>query len=159
MGDGKRQIMISYQWDSKTEVMKLYEALIVDGYKVWIDKERMHGDINDRMAEAVKDSSIILLCMTKKYEESQNCKKEYTFADECKKRIIPIYFEEDYKAGGGLAIIIAGKRYFNFRRKEKFDSEFCNLKVEIRKQLEELGECKIFILQNQYSTLIRKIFS
>ena len=142
MEDDKPQIMISYQWDSKTEVLKLYEALIGDGYKVWIDKEKVHGNINDRMAEGVKDSSIILLCMTKEYEESPNCKKEYNYADECKKRIIPIYFEEDYKkAGGGLAIIIAGKLYFDFRGKYNFDSEICKLKGEIDMHLDEIGEC------------------
>ena len=141
MEDGKRQIMISYQWDSQSEVLKLYEALKDYGYRLWIDKEKVHGNIYDRMAEGVKDSSIILLCMTKKYEDSDNCKSEYSYAKECKKRIIPIYFEEDYKAGGGLAIIIAGKRYFDFRSKDNFDSEICKLKGEIDKQLHELGEC------------------
>ena len=141
MEDDKPQIMISYQWDSQTEVLKLYEALKDYGYKVWIDKEKVHGNILDRMAEGVEESSIILLCMTKKYEKSDNCKKEYNYADECKKRIIPIYFEKKFTADGALGLIISQHLYFNFTNKDNIDSEICKLKEEIDKHLDELGEC------------------
>ena len=159
MEDGKPQIMISYQWDSQTEVLKLYEALIGDGYKVWIDKKKMSENIYERMAEGVEESSIILLCMTKKYESSENCKSEYNYAKDCKKRIIPIYFERNYKAGGALAVIIAGSLHFSLTNKDDFSSKICELKGEIDKQLHELGECKIFVLPSQYSTIIRKLIS
>ncbi len=35
----------------------------------------MHGNINDRMKEAVDKSHCVLKCMSKEYENSPNCKK------------------------------------------------------------------------------------
>ena len=147
MAGCKQQLMISYNWDSQKDVLKLREALTGYGYNVWIDIERMHENIYERMAEAVKESSIILLCMTKKYEKSKNCNREFQFAEQLRKRIIPIYFEKNYTADGPLALIISGKRYFDLRNKGNFDSEILKLKEEVDEQLEELGTDLIVFLQ------------
>jgi hypothetical protein len=67
-------VMISYQWDSKDMCLRIKESLKAHGYKVWIDVEQMHGDINDRMAEGVQNSRCVLLCVTRKYKDSKNCR-------------------------------------------------------------------------------------
>jgi hypothetical protein len=71
--DQQYDVMISYQWDSKDMCLRINESLKAHGYKVWIDEEQMHSDINDRMAEGVENSRCVLLCVTKKYKESKNC--------------------------------------------------------------------------------------
>ena len=139
MEDCTPQLMISYQWDSRKDVLKLHQALTDDRYCVWIDEEQMHENIYERMAEAVRESSLILLCMTKKYEDSDICKGEFLFAKDLKKKIIPIYLEKEYKPGGSLGIIIAGKLYFDITNKDNFDNEICKIKGEINKQLDEIG--------------------
>ena len=45
--------MISYNWGSKEMAMKIKEGVEKGGYRVWIDQDRMYGDMNARMAEAV----------------------------------------------------------------------------------------------------------
>jgi hypothetical protein len=71
----KYDLMISYQWSHQKTCLAIKQSLEKLGYRVWMDTEKMVGDLNDRMAEAVDKSHIILICMSKKYEESQNCKK------------------------------------------------------------------------------------
>ncbi len=67
--------MISYQWDKQTTCLAIKENLEQAGYTVWMDVEKMVGDLNDRMAEAVDNSGIILVCMSEKYQNSKNCQK------------------------------------------------------------------------------------
>ena len=33
------------------------------------------GNMDDRMAEAVEQAAVVLVCFSKKYQESANCKK------------------------------------------------------------------------------------
>ncbi len=66
-------VMISYQWDSKDMCLRIKNSLADSGYNVWIDEEQMHGNIFKRMAEAVEKSRCVLLCVTEKYKESENC--------------------------------------------------------------------------------------
>ena len=80
MEDCQRRVMISYQWNSKDDALKLYDALTEYGFNVWIDVKKMSGDIYQRMSEGVNKSSVFLLCMTLKYEKSDSCNKEFKFA-------------------------------------------------------------------------------
>ncbi len=78
--DSKGHIMISYQWDSQKEVIRIKERLEADGYDIWIDLEEMQGNIYMKMAEAVEGAAAIITCMTQKYEKSINCNKEIQYA-------------------------------------------------------------------------------
>ena len=49
-------------------------------------------------------------------QESANCRREASYANDLKKPIIPIIMEQDYKPDGSwgwLGLIIAGKLYYN----------------------------------------------
>lgn len=140
MDGSKPQLMISYQWDNKEEVWEISEALKSFGYKVWLDVEQMHGDIYERMAEGVEQSSIILPCLTSKYEKSKNCCRELEFAVVKNKKIIPIHLEENYEAKGAIGLFTAGKLYFNFTSKNKFHANISALKKEIDGQFVCKGE-------------------
>lgn len=37
----ERHVFISYQWDSKPIIMKLVNSLKVEGYRVWVDFDKM----------------------------------------------------------------------------------------------------------------------
>jgi hypothetical protein len=67
-------VMISYAWSNQETAFEIRDHLRRRGLRVWIDKERMHGNINDRMKEAVDKSRCVLICMSEKYEKSTNCK-------------------------------------------------------------------------------------
>jgi hypothetical protein len=74
-GGNKYDVMISYQWDSQNKCLQIKKGLEHAGYRVWIDVEQMHADMNDRMAEAIEGSACVIVCMTSKYKDSANCKK------------------------------------------------------------------------------------
>jgi hypothetical protein len=71
-------IMISYQWDSQEKCLMIKHGLERWGYRVWFDVDQMYSGMNDRMAEAIENSKCILICMTRKYKDSVNCKKAST---------------------------------------------------------------------------------
>ena len=67
------------------------------------------------MAEGVDGCKAIVCFMTQKYQESKNCKRELTYADQQDKEIIPCMAQDDYKAQGWLGIVTAGLLWMNFR--------------------------------------------
>jgi hypothetical protein len=73
--ENKFDIMISYNHQSQEEILKIKNGLTNYGYKVWIDVEQMIGHVNERVAEAIDNSSCILICMTNAYRDSPNCRK------------------------------------------------------------------------------------
>ena len=69
-----KHVMISYQWDVQTLVIKLKDRLQADGYKVWMDIDEMGGCTLESMAKAVENASVVLVCVSQKYKESPNCR-------------------------------------------------------------------------------------
>ena len=41
------------------------------GYKTWMDVDNMSGSTLEAMAKAVEGSAVVLICVSKKYKESQ----------------------------------------------------------------------------------------
>ena len=70
-------VMLSYQWNSKKKVTEIRNYLVANDISVWMDEEQMHGKLNDRMAEGVVNSKVVMLCLSSDYEKSHNCKKEF----------------------------------------------------------------------------------
>lgn len=67
-------IMISYQWDSQSIMVKVKDKLRQAGYKVWMDVEHMTGSTLEAMALAVERAAVVLICMSQKYKDSPNCR-------------------------------------------------------------------------------------
>ena len=118
----KWDIMVSYNWTTGKECAnELNEFLTKCGYKVWIDKDNMAGNLYSGMAKGVANSEIILLLISEEYEKSENCISEYTYAKSCNKKFIPIQVKNYLPPrGSGLGLIIAGKIYYNlYENKEE----------------------------------------
>ncbi|XP_072043017.1 uncharacterized protein [Amphiura filiformis] len=122
-------LMLSYQWDSKQRVRKLYRKLQAAKYEVWIDFERMEGGLVGSMANAVGNADTVLICVTAKYQESENCKSEAVNAYHLKKRIIPLIFESTFKLGDTdwLSFIVRPRLYFRFDTDELLEENFPDL--------------------------------
>ncbi|CAK8687423.1 unnamed protein product [Clavelina lepadiformis] len=128
---GNQHIMISYNWnDSKNLAHKISDELSAAGYKVWIDKDKMIGDIYDRMYEAVDNAYLVLMFLSEKYKLSENCRREGKLAADKGKRIIPIITQAFYKMEGWTALLVSGKLYYDFS-KESFEDNFDKLIKEI----------------------------
>ncbi|XP_072026918.1 uncharacterized protein [Amphiura filiformis] len=125
-------VMISYQWDSQKRMLKLKDKLTAAGISAWMDVEQMAGNMNDRMAEAVEGSNVILVCFSKKYQGSPNCKKELNYADLKKKRLIPLKYD-DHNPSGWLGLLIGSLLYYDVRTDEALDDNFDAIVQDIRR--------------------------
>ncbi|CAK8687354.1 unnamed protein product [Clavelina lepadiformis] len=126
-----QHIMISYNWnDSKDLAHKISDELSATGYKVWIDKNEMRGDIYDKMYEAVDNAYLVLMFLSENYKLSENCQREGKLAADKRKRIIPIITQDNYKMEGWTALLVSGKLYYDFS-KESFEGNFDKLIQEI----------------------------
>ena len=61
----------------------------------------MSGSVDQRMAEAVENASVFIMCVSREYRESGNCRMEAQYAsDKVKKnklkKVIPVMMQEDY---------------------------------------------------------------
>ncbi|KAI9340856.1 hypothetical protein BDR26DRAFT_860980 [Obelidium mucronatum] len=77
----KFDAMLSYDWSYQPTVIRMKESLTTRGLSIWLDIERMSGNIYERMSDAVLGSSVIVSCMSLKYESSGNCTRELNFAN------------------------------------------------------------------------------
>ena len=89
-------VFISYNWGAKKPVKKLYEVLTSLNYKVWMDERELNAGSNALTAElasAIRDSKVILSCITTDYCKSYNCNLEIEYASAKKKQMIVLMIE------------------------------------------------------------------
>ncbi|CAF3486265.1 unnamed protein product [Rotaria sp. Silwood1] len=87
-----KHVMLSYQWDNKSTVLEIYNALTAQGYGVWMDvKGGMRENLQASMADGVENSWVVVCFLTQAYQDSKNCQAELTYAKEQRKSIIPVY--------------------------------------------------------------------
>jgi len=112
-GTEQQHIMLSYEWSSQQSVLLVKNELSKAGYRTWMDVDRMSGSTLEAMATAVEQSAVVVVCVSKKYKESQACRTEAEYAFQQKKRIIPLLMEPDYRPSGWLGALLGTKLYFN----------------------------------------------
>ena len=125
-------VMISYQWDSQEVLIEVKNRLQANGYRVWMDLEQMGGSTLQAMANAVENSSVVLVCVSQRYKESPNCRSEAEYAYQLRKDIIPLMMQHKYKADGWLGMIVGAKLWFDFQSKHVIEAG-------VRKLIKELG--------------------
>jgi len=89
-------VFISYNWGIKVQVQKLYQVLTSLNYKVWLDERELNAGSNPLTAElamAIKNSKVILSCITTDYCKSYNCNLEVEYASAKKKQMIALMIE------------------------------------------------------------------
>uniref|UniRef100_A0A1I8H3D3 TIR domain-containing protein n=1 Tax=Macrostomum lignano TaxID=282301 RepID=A0A1I8H3D3_9PLAT len=129
-------VMISYQHECKATVARIKEALAKAGIRVWIDYERMgEGSTLSAMADAVECSYAVLMCMSRKYKDSNNCRVEAEYAWRLGKKVVPLLLEQKYKPTGWLGLMLGANLYYDFSGKYSFD-------VKINELLRVLSEAR-----------------
>lgn len=111
-GQGLPHIMISYCWAHQEVIIEICQHLKAAGLPYWLDIEQMHGEINDRMAEAIESCGVVIVGVSSKYKLSANCRMEAEYSNASGKVIIPLMMEKGYKANGWLGLLIAGKLWY-----------------------------------------------
>lgn len=138
--DSEEHVMISYQWDTQQAMLRVKQELETQGFSVWMDVEQMEGSILETMARAVEKSSVLVVAMSRKYQNSPNCRSEAEYAYQRRKRIIPLMMESGYNPDGWLGIILGAKLWMDFRKEPN---------VGIQQLLKEISKVKTATSQSQ----------
>lgn len=138
--DSEEHVMISYQWDTQQAMLRVKQELETRGFSVWMDVEQMEGSILETMARAVEKSSVLVVAMSRKYQNSPNCRSEAEYAYQRRKRIIPLMMESGYNPDGWLGIILGAKLWMDFRKEPN---------VGIQQLLKEISKVKTATSQSQ----------
>ena len=110
-----RHVMISYCWneEAKPEIVKELADQLRDtyGYDVWRDEDGsdllspMRGSTIEHMAKAVEMACIVIVCASRQYKESANCRMEAVYAHQRqlknKVEIIYVMLQENYTTKSG----------------------------------------------------------
>ena len=89
-------VFISYNASNKKQVKQLYDTLKSLNYKVWLDEAELSAGkspLTSELATAIKNSKVILSCITTDYCRSFNCNLELEYASAKKKQIITLMIE------------------------------------------------------------------
>lgn len=130
-GDCQPHVMISYQWDSQSTMLKVKESLKEAGFKVWMDVENISGSTLEAMSLAIENAAVVLIGMSKKYKESPNCRSEAEYAYKLRKSVVPLRLEPRYVPDGWLGIIVGTRLYFDFTSPRDYDHVMTNLLREL----------------------------
>ena len=123
-------VMLSYSHSDKELCYRIHDRLVKDQFKVWIDREQMHGQTMVAMANAIENSEYVFICMSEAYKQSAYCQSEAHYAFERHCLLIPLIMKTSYRPDGWLGILVSGKIYVDFTKVE-FDVAYQKLINEI----------------------------
>ncbi|XP_063712157.1 uncharacterized protein LOC134840325 [Symsagittifera roscoffensis] len=124
--DTTNMVMVSYSWNEKKPARHIYAALKASGINAWIDYYNMTdaNNLPQAMGETVEDSSVIVVCFSQAYQNSQNCRQEALYSLQMKKKQVFAKVQEDFAPSGWLGFVLAGRQYYNFYNESVFESNF-----------------------------------
>jgi hypothetical protein len=124
--------MLSYSHSDKDLCYQIHDRLIQDHFKVWIDRDQMHGQTMVAMANAIENSEFVFICMSDAYKQSAYCQSEAHYAFERHCLLIPLIMKANYRPDGWLGILVSGKIYVDFTKVD-FDTAYQRLINEINR--------------------------
>lgn len=135
----KYDVMLSYSHSDKDLCYRLHDRLVKDNFRVWIDRDYMHGATMSAMADAIENSQFVVVCMSDSYKQSVYCQSEahYAFQRQC--GFIPIVMKQKYRPDGWLGIMVSGKVYIDFPKFD-FEQAYLKLKNEIDQHRRKQGQ-------------------
>ncbi|XP_072033009.1 uncharacterized protein [Amphiura filiformis] len=75
------------------------------------------------MANAVEKADVVLVAMSHKYKESNNCRTEASYAYKMKKPIIPLLVEDGYDPDGWLGALVGMLLYYKVISKDTLSKQ------------------------------------
>ena len=94
--------------ESKTLALSLCSLLSQRGFTVWLNDGRQRGkSVVEKMALALQNSFIVIVCVGESYHLSGFCRLECEYAATMKKQIIPINCSPNFKIQGWIETIIS----------------------------------------------------
>jgi len=128
----KYDIMISYSHSDRDLTYRIYDQLIKDDFRVWIDRDETFGTSMITKADAINQSQYIFICMSDEYKQNLYCRCEAYYAYERQCQIIPLIVTLNYQPDEWLLNIMNRKIYIDFVILD-FDLAYKTLKTEINR--------------------------
>ena len=69
----KYDSFFSHAWRSKPLLSRVYTQLISQGYRVWYDQNDMGYNLQESMRSGIANSTVVIACIDKVYQERPNC--------------------------------------------------------------------------------------
>jgi hypothetical protein len=92
----KRRIFISYQRQHAEEITKLVNVLEREAaFDVWYDAKIGAGKWWEQIIEHIVWADIVILALSKSYFDSEACRREYQWAKDTKRAILPVIVDPD----------------------------------------------------------------
>jgi hypothetical protein len=130
----KFDIMISYCQSDKELCSKIYNRLKeANFYRVLFEKDNIHPE---SMAKAIEKSSIVIICLSNQYRNTNACRLEAEYAEKRERSIVPVKVDRGYKPVGWLNKLIEDKVCIDFAGYE-FNTMYAELIEEINKIMAE----------------------
>ncbi|CAF4545793.1 unnamed protein product [Rotaria sp. Silwood2] len=125
-------LLISYSNKTNDKIIsgKIYNRLILKGYRVYIEKSGQHRF--ELMQKAIDSKKPILVCLSSAYRASTVCMAEIEYASKQSSPIIPVIVEAKFNIQGWLKHLIGGKKTIDVTQKN-FNEGFINILEEIEK--------------------------
>uniref|UniRef100_A0A1I8HC32 TIR domain-containing protein n=1 Tax=Macrostomum lignano TaxID=282301 RepID=A0A1I8HC32_9PLAT len=126
-------VMISYHQATSSDLAiwlrdRLQEAEI----SVWLDCDSMQGSTLESMALAVESASVVLICLSRGYKESNSCRMEAEYATRRGKRILTLQAENRYVPDGWLGILVGTQLLLDFTKPDAWPVSFLKLINSLR---------------------------
>lgn len=161
VGDGEPKVFISYQWDMQAKVEDIKQVLESNGLNCWADinmapqPNRTHSSKSGRSSTSthdgsgdtlqsliqrnMKSSSVVLTCITPKYLQSDNCKKDLMLAETFNKPIIPVLlrFSPFESAPDQIRKILARLSYIDLSNERLYKQNIAFVVEKIKKHVNQ----------------------
>ena len=92
-----KDVFISYNHSIREQAMQLYQVLKSLNYKVWLDERELNAgssQLTTELALAIRDSKVIISCITTDYCKSYNCNLEVEYASAKRKEMVVLMIEK-----------------------------------------------------------------
>ena len=135
----KFDIMISCCQDEREVAEKIKKRLTESNYQVLFDEKDQHSRKPEKMARAVEQSTIVIICFSSKYRNSYACRLEAEHAKRRQRPIIPVKIERSYDPTGWLTKVIENGKYVEFMNFE-FNNACEQLIDQINEEYRKINE-------------------
>eukprot|EP00051_Salpingoeca_urceolata_P011182 m.138131 g.138131 ORF g.138131 m.138131 type:complete len:893 (-) comp17018_c0_seq6:45-2723(-) len=136
-------IMISYCHSEKEMVHKIFDALVEHGWRVWLDEKDLSGKIEQSCRQAVRHAEIVVVCFSKAYQASANCRVEAQEAVQYRRdhmdhpKLVGCKVEKDlsWRPSDWLSDVVSSSLYYDFHNTACFDKSIPRLIAELEDHL------------------------
>lgn len=160
--EGDPQVFISYQWDMQGKVEDIKQLLENNSLQCWADVSitlppRGHSSKSSRSGVGLHDggsetlqsqiqrnmkaASVVLSCITPKYLQSDNCKKDLTLAETFNKPVIPVLlrFSPQESAPEQVRKILSKFSYIDLSNERLYKQNIPLVLEKIKKAVSQRG--------------------